>query len=125
MLRGATGGLYEAYYCVAGLAHGFLRRWKMSGEKQAIEEYRFGVKVRRRVWRGGSPVDGSGETLPPQADGRYPAEIEAHFERNRLMILASGGDPDEVPALFAALQPGEWDDQPTPGDAARWEGMGG
>lgn len=31
-----------------------------------------------------------------------------------------GGDASEVPALFATLQPGEWDDPSTPDDAARW-----
>jgi hypothetical protein len=54
------GGLWEAYYCIAGCIHGFRRSWRSNGRKLVVEEYQFGLRVRRRMWN----KDGSVETDP-------------------------------------------------------------
>ena len=110
------GAPFDAYFCLAGHIHGFRRLWAAYGRKRAIEEYRFGIQVRRRTWE----FDGFVETSPALEELPDAAYYEGIIESNRRSILKLGGDPSEVPALFSTLRPGEWDDPATPNDVANW-----
>jgi hypothetical protein len=50
-------------------------------------------------------------------------ELKHLAKLNRREAIALGGDPSEVPVPFLELLPGEWDDPPTPNDAARWAAL--
>ena len=113
-----NGGLGEAYYCIAGRFHGFRREWESDGRKFCITEYRFGVEIRSRKW----DFDGSIRT-ESDLEGPNAALVENLVEEGRQRAIELGGDPSEVPVQFLELMPGEWDDPPTPGDAARWAAL--
>ena len=112
----ANGGLWKASYCVAGTLHGVYRWWNSDGSKYVIKEYRLGALIRRRRW----DSDGSVDTeLTRELYPRTPFDEVREKEILR-DIIKKGGNPNEVPVPYLELLPGEWDDRPAPGDAARW-----